>query len=131
MTLSGFEITRTQDRGINMQTGCADLIVSNNKVSFANSYGIQTVNGQRITITGNTVSDCNFHGIGVTAGATACVVVPRFADRYAAGADWRSLAYWIHDHLDAVGRAPGRGPHHPRAFARQLQRTHRRCGYGP
>jgi hypothetical protein len=32
-------------------------------------------------------------------GATACIVVPWFADRYAAGADWRSLAYWIHDHL--------------------------------
>lgn len=32
-------------------------------------------------------------------GATACVVVPWFADRYAQGADWRSMAYWIHDHL--------------------------------
>jgi parallel beta-helix repeat protein len=74
VTMSGFEITRTEDRGINMQTGCTDLIVSNNKVSFANSYGIQTVNGQRITISGNTVSDCNFHGIGLTAGASACIV---------------------------------------------------------
>lgn len=33
-------------------------------------------------------------------GAMACVVVPWFADRYAAGHDWRALAYWIHDHLD-------------------------------
>jgi hypothetical protein len=32
-------------------------------------------------------------------GAMACVVVPWFADCYADGADWRSLAYWIHDHL--------------------------------
>lgn len=32
-------------------------------------------------------------------GATACVVVPWFADRFAAGADWRALAWWIHDHL--------------------------------
>ena len=32
-------------------------------------------------------------------GAGATVVVPRFADRYAQGADWRSLAWWIHDHL--------------------------------
>jgi hypothetical protein len=32
-------------------------------------------------------------------GATACVVVPWFADRYAHGADWRGLAYWIHHHL--------------------------------
>lgn len=32
-------------------------------------------------------------------GAMACVVVPWFTDRYQAGGDWRSLAYWIHDHL--------------------------------
>jgi hypothetical protein len=32
-------------------------------------------------------------------GAAACVVVPWFADRYAEGADWRGLAWWIHDHL--------------------------------
>lgn len=32
-------------------------------------------------------------------GATACIVVPWFADRYAKGADWRQLAWWIHDHL--------------------------------
>ena len=32
-------------------------------------------------------------------GATACVVIPWFMDKYNAGADWRSLAYWIHDHL--------------------------------
>ncbi len=33
------------------------------------------------------------------AGAMASVVVPWFADRYAAGADWRAMAWWIHDHL--------------------------------
>ena len=32
-------------------------------------------------------------------GATASVVIPWFADRFEAGADWRSLAWWIHDHL--------------------------------
>ena len=32
-------------------------------------------------------------------GATACIVIPRFADRFEAGADWRALAWWIHDHL--------------------------------
>ncbi len=26
-------------------------------------------------------------------------MIPWFADRYAAGADWRALAWWIHDHL--------------------------------
>ena len=32
-------------------------------------------------------------------GAGACIVIPWFADRCAEGADWRSLAWWIHDHL--------------------------------
>ena len=32
-------------------------------------------------------------------GATATIVVPWFADRYDAGADWRAMAWWIHDHL--------------------------------
>lgn len=33
------------------------------------------------------------------AGAAASIVVPWFADRYRDGADWRGLAWWIHDHL--------------------------------
>ena len=32
-------------------------------------------------------------------GATACVVAPRFADFLDRGGDWRSMAWWIHDHL--------------------------------
>lgn len=32
-------------------------------------------------------------------GATACIVIPWFMDKYKDGADWRALAYWIHDHL--------------------------------
>lgn len=32
-------------------------------------------------------------------GATACIVIPWFADRFEAWADWRAMAWWIHDHL--------------------------------
>jgi hypothetical protein len=32
-------------------------------------------------------------------GAVACVVIPWFTKRYDDGADWRALAYWIHNHL--------------------------------
>jgi hypothetical protein len=32
-------------------------------------------------------------------GATACIVVPWFAKRYHDGADWRALAWYIHDHM--------------------------------
>jgi hypothetical protein len=36
-------------------------------------------------------------------GATACVVIPAFADHVAAGGDWQSMAWWIHDHLPYSG----------------------------
>lgn len=32
-------------------------------------------------------------------GATACIVIPWFADQYENGRDWRDLAWWVHDHL--------------------------------
>jgi len=33
-------------------------------------------------------------------GATACIVVPWFADRYEAGTyPWQAMAWWVHDHL--------------------------------
>jgi hypothetical protein len=32
-------------------------------------------------------------------GALTTVVVPWFADRYDEGADWRAMAWWVHDHL--------------------------------
>ena len=32
-------------------------------------------------------------------GATVCIVIPWFMDKYNQGAVWQSLAYWIHDHL--------------------------------
>lgn len=39
-------------------------------------------------------------GTGDARIAGASVVIPWFADRYAAGRDWRDLAWWMHDHLD-------------------------------
>lgn len=32
-------------------------------------------------------------------GATACVVIPAFADAFPNQGDWTELAWWIHDHL--------------------------------
>ena len=32
-------------------------------------------------------------------GATACVVVPAFWDRFQSDGDWQRLAWWIHDHF--------------------------------
>ena len=74
VTIDGFEVTRTEGRGIYMQSPCTDLVIARNRVSFANSYGIQAVNGARLVIEQNVVSDCNLHGIGLTAGTNACTV---------------------------------------------------------
>jgi len=74
VTIDGFEVTRTESRGINVQNGCTDLVIARNRVSFAGSYGIQSVNGQRIVIDGNVVSDCSFHGIGLINGASGCTI---------------------------------------------------------
>lgn len=32
-------------------------------------------------------------------GAVACIVVPRFVNRFTGEGDWKRLAWWIHDHL--------------------------------
>lgn len=32
-------------------------------------------------------------------GATACIVVPSFANRFTEPGDWKRLAWWVHDHL--------------------------------
>lgn len=70
----GFEVTRADDRGILMQNGCTDMEVIGNKVTFSGSYGIQTINGQRIVLRGNIASDNGNHGIGLTAGAANCTL---------------------------------------------------------
>ena len=32
-------------------------------------------------------------------GATACIIIPWFVERYEAGTPWQTMAWWIHDHL--------------------------------
>ena len=36
-------------------------------------------------------------------GATACIIVPGFWDKFQAEGDWTKLAWWIHDHLPYSG----------------------------
>ena len=50
ITIEGFSIAHTESRGIYLNSGCADIVVSRDTVSFANSYGIQAVNGLRAVI---------------------------------------------------------------------------------
>lgn len=63
--------------------------------AFGNANGLNCANSERAR--GRHVWDRrDRHG---HMGAMACVLVPWFTDQYAGGADWRALAWWIHDHL--------------------------------
>ncbi len=44
--------------------------------------------------------ECHIWDLPEVPVAGASIVIPWFADRYAAGRDWRDLAWWLHDHLD-------------------------------
>ena len=96
VTVDGFEITRHESRGINVQTGCTDLVFSRNRITFANSYGMQTNGGTRIEISGNVASDNNLHGIGVTAGSTGCVIRDNESFRNADPAIRRANGIYLH-----------------------------------
>jgi len=74
VVIDGFEIAHTESRGIYIQNPCTDLVIARNRVSFAGSYGIQTVSGARIVFEENVVSDCSNSGIGLINGANACVL---------------------------------------------------------
>ncbi len=74
VTIEGFEIDRVDDTGINLYLGCSDIVIARNRITRSNSYGIKSAGGLRILIEGNSVSEGNFHGIGLTAGASNCIV---------------------------------------------------------
>ncbi|WP_323765373.1 hypothetical protein [Marinovum sp.] len=44
--------------------------------------------------------ECHIWDIAAVPVAGASLVIPWFADHYAAGRDWRDLAWWLHDHID-------------------------------
>lgn len=83
------------------------------KVVIRSAYRSCAVNGfcneqQKANKSGYTCAsnDANFAGhiwdmrdAEGYAGATACIVIPWFADKYENGREWQSLAWWIHDHL--------------------------------
>jgi parallel beta-helix repeat protein len=67
VTIEGFEIVRSNDRGINVFGG-SDLAFKGNRISFSNSYGIQLVGTLNSLIEGNLVTDAGLHGIGLISG---------------------------------------------------------------
>lgn len=63
-----------------------------------NAYG--NANGLNCARNDNPL-ECHIwdRGRGAERIAGASIVIPWFAERHAAGRDWRDLAWWMHDHL--------------------------------
>ena len=74
VTIEGFTITRTEDRGINLSGSCTHVTIARDTIRFANKMGIQVVGGSDIVIGSNSVADNNDHGISITSGATGVIL---------------------------------------------------------
>jgi parallel beta-helix repeat protein len=74
VTIDGFDVRHAEDRGFNLGTGCANVVIRDNQVSWSNGYGMRINGSTGITIENNTVSNGNFHGIGLLANSTGCIL---------------------------------------------------------
>jgi len=96
VTVDGFVVRRTNDRGLNLSQS-TDLVISHNAVGFAGRFGIQAVGCQRVRIEGNVVTDANYHGIGLTAGSTGCTVIGNESARNADPAIRQANGIYLYD----------------------------------
>jgi len=71
--IDGFTVTRTEDKAV-LLSSATKCTVRNSVVSFSRKYGIHVTGGASNLIEKNTVSDHQFHGIGLLGGATGTTV---------------------------------------------------------
>lgn len=74
VTVDGFTITRSEDRGVYLQNACSNVTVSNTHQSLSGGYGLQGVGGTSLTFVGNVTANNIGHGIALISGATGCMI---------------------------------------------------------
>ena len=74
ITIDGFMITRTEDKGIYVKDSSDNVVIANNIVDYANRYGIAVRVSSDVIIRNNLVSNNNDHGIALSTGATNMIV---------------------------------------------------------
>ncbi len=74
LVIEGFEVVRSEDRGIRLSSGSSDVIVRNNTVRRAGRFGIQVIGSTNVTIASNQTYQNDDHGIALTAGTTQTLV---------------------------------------------------------
>ena len=71
--VDGFTVTRSEDKAVYL-SGASHCTVRNCSVTFSRKYGIHVAGGAFNLIEKNTVSDHQFHAIGLVSGATGATV---------------------------------------------------------
>jgi len=74
LTIDGFTAKRAENRCIQFNNACTNIVISHNIVNFAYRYGIQAVGGSAYLIDSNVVSDNADHGIMCLSGVTASTI---------------------------------------------------------
>jgi parallel beta-helix repeat protein len=74
VTIDGFTVTRTENRGIYLSGASDQCDLSNNRISYAGSYGLVVLSCTGVMVDGNTVSYNLDHGIFLSTGSTSCTI---------------------------------------------------------
>jgi hypothetical protein len=74
VTVDGFTIMRTEDRGVYLQNACTNILISNNHESLSAGYGFQGVGGSALTFQDNVAANNVGHGFALISGATGCLL---------------------------------------------------------
>jgi parallel beta-helix repeat protein len=90
VTISGFTVTRFEDRAIYLSSASSNCVISNNTVTFAYRYGIAVSGCTAVLVASNVVTDSQDHGIALGSGTSGCTVQDNEACRSADPADRRA-----------------------------------------
>jgi len=74
VTIDGFNVLRTEDRGVYLNGSCTNVSVLRNVITFTGKMGIQIVGGSGMLIGSNSVHDCMDHGISLITGVTNSIL---------------------------------------------------------
>jgi len=74
VSISGFTITRSDNRGIQLTNGSSNAELTGNEVMLSGRFGVQLENSYTVHLASNRIHDNTDHGISVTAGSTGCTI---------------------------------------------------------
>jgi len=74
VSITGFAITRSENRGIQLTYGSNNVEIDNNEVKLSGRFGVQLANSYTVRLASNVIHDNTDHGISVTAGSSGCTI---------------------------------------------------------